>query len=985
MTLASSTANASRRSGKRNRKMKAVSSRSTAILLVAAILGFVVRFEAPVVALALADGNGNDIDDFACGVYVAPSTLPGTGLGMYAGSKGYRAGEMITKTLGDHIVAIPDSKETHSDTGLYDKSSEDMTKYFLWDQYTWNPRAFGINVQHVATRDNEIASPGFGAAANSFMDFVNVEEGGCEFGLLPPEKNNNKKKKKDDNAEEKEDPRVHRSRDPGAGAFTPFHSRKAWAGVDIAPHSEFFVSYGDDWFLDRQWRLGTIPVSGDHQHVEDLWRTFHGRLFGSSPEEGVKRSDDDDDDDEKERHAIYREFWSTFVANGQDIWPDSRIFSAMPGPDDADDVYDRILESSKAEGTYVDAKREKMRRSPEWLAEHGICADSVRIGRSTLPGEQAGHGAFARTRFVEGEAVMAAPLIHIPDRAVLDTFFQHDKMVEHVEEQEEMDRFHPPYYDDDDDDDDDDEDEAFDDANDRVLEKYTLPIGFAKTGHQLLLNYVFGHPDSTMALSPYGPGVQLINHNQTMANVRLDWAQPHRSNHHAELLEESVEHIRKNYPMGSVLGMEVIAIRTIEPGEELFLDYGDEWEAAWRNHVETWTPPEGSEGYVSAIDLNTRPEHVRKPLPNTYRGQLFRERDPETGARKTGPFPPNVRLMMNAAWRNHTLRDLGEDLITDALMWEDYDYDPVEVIYKTGTVDNPYKYEFEDKEIFDSLDEEDREEVIDGYRRYEAKILKKREEALSRGLDDENDDEDRTLYTVVVRTRIEEHDPETLRERSGRPLPTYDRETIEEVPRRGLKFEDLSYTQDQFLPGAFREYIRIPDEIFPEAWRNLRTLLDKKRHYWRYRNPSDPTSRGRAFEIQAGSGDVVGSRSGSDENEDNENENDEDDDMFVDDDKGKNDENDEDELELDLDDVSFFFADKYVENFGEDENAYGGDGGEEDYFFAEERPYAATNADEEEDLPAPWEEEEEEKPRRDRRSRRRRTRTPPPDEFEKDD
>jgi hypothetical protein len=73
-----------------------------------------------------------------------------------------------------------------------------------------------------------VASPGFGAAANSFMDFVNVDEGLPVHSVAQG---------------------LHRSRDPGAGAFTPYHSRKATARNDITLGQELFVSYGDQWYV----------------------------------------------------------------------------------------------------------------------------------------------------------------------------------------------------------------------------------------------------------------------------------------------------------------------------------------------------------------------------------------------------------------------------------------------------------------------------------------------------------------------------------------------------------------------------------------------------------------------------------------------------------------------------------------------------------------------------------------------------------------
>ena len=724
--------------------------------------------------LTSANSDENNDDSFVCGVWLAPSTLPGTGLGMYAGAKGYTKDEMITKLLGDHVVSIPDFKMTHSDTGLYDRNSEDMTKYFLWDQYTWNPAAFGIHFNHISSHDIEIASPGFGAAANSFMDFVNVHEGGTDFGLLHDDDHNYT---------------IHRSKDPGAGAFTPFHTRKAWAKKDIEPHSEFFVSYGNDWFTDRAWRLGTIPVSGDHDKAEHFWRTFNHRFLGRDvfdEEEDEETEDTNSQKSEKAKtpadpveedlKAIHREFWDSIVADySRSAWSESRIMASLP-TDPHSEFYESMLSTP---GGYIVAKQNTMKRDPQWLQEHGTCADAVRIGRSTLPNQQAGHGAFANTRFQEGQVIMGAPLIHIKDKAIFDTYFKHSTQDKFYEETPEDDQeFHKSL-----------EDLDFDEYEKETIHKYDLNIGYQKTGEQLLLNYVFGHRDSTMMLSPYGPGVQLINHNQTLANCKLQWADPKRSNHHPELLEKSVDYINNEFPLGSVLGLEIVATKDIAPNQELFLDYGDEWEQAWQKHVKEWKPTKGADQYVSAIDLNTLPQYANKPIPNWHGGK----NDPS-------PFPRMVRLTMSNAWRDSQLRDKkGDDSITENVMWESYDYEPVVGIYRTGLIQGTT----EDKSS--------------------------------------SSEADNSLYTVIVKApndNLSDEDMEKAKEAAeeeGTDLPTSQRIKVTNVPRRALKFEDLAYTQDQFLENAFREYIRIPDEIFPEAWKNIKTPEEKEAHYWRYR------------------------------------------------------------------------------------------------------------------------------------------------------
>jgi len=43
---------------------------------------------------------------------------------------------------------------------------------------------------------------------------------------------------------------------------------------------------------------------------------------------------------------------------------------------------------------------------------------------------------------------------------------------------------------------------------------------------------------------------------------------------------------------------------------------------------------------------------------------------------------------------------------------------------------------------------------------------------------------------------------------------------LNDVPRQAFKYFDRPYTSDTFLPNAFRHHIGIPDDMFPEAWRN---------------------------------------------------------------------------------------------------------------------------------------------------------------------
>jgi hypothetical protein len=45
---------------------------------------------------------------------------------------------------------------------------------------------------------------------------------------------------------------------------------------------------------------------------------------------------------------------------------------------------------------------------------------------------------------------------------------------------------------------------------------------------------------------------------------------------------------------------------------------------------------------------------------------------------------------------------------------------------------------------------------------------------------------------------------------------------IQQLPHDAFEFSDAPYTADTFLRNAFRHDIRIPDDMFPNAWKNLR-------------------------------------------------------------------------------------------------------------------------------------------------------------------
>ena len=590
-----------------------------------------------------AENNIKSSHSNKCRVWVAKSTLPGSGIGMFAGDYLIKNGDEMMRA-GDHTIPIVDLALHHPT-----KDGEEPF-FFMWNEYTWDDVILGgagstsLGVQSVS-----IASPGFGAIANSFIDFVNVDED-YPVHSVPQE--------------------IHRSKDPGAGAFTYYHSRMSTAMKNIQPGEELFVDYGNEWFLRRQEKLGPIPILGDHKIAFKLFQRYKGKIV--SWEKAEKKTE------------ALKDMWDMFVLDS--AWEESsRAFAALPPKED----YTKM----EAIGL-IKLKQNRMVRSVEWLEENGICADNFYMDSSTL--QQAGHGAFASRFLAKGTAILPIPLIHIPDRNILDMYdLKRGK--------------NKP--------------EAVNETK-RVV-----------VGKQLLLNYCLGHANSTMLLSPYGP--ILVNHNQTLANVRLQWALPERSNHHPEMLKHPVDDFYSE--KSAKLAMEFVALKDIQPGEELFVDYGDEWENAWQEHLRTWKPVPGAEHYISAEQLNNATDHLKTEFE-----QMF------------DPYPGNVGIRFDLAFLQQMKR------------WQ-------LVMKKGGNIQEWKKRE------------SSRENV-------KCEIL--RYSQASNG---------RLLYTAVI------------------PAKDDDKKSrlVEAMPREAFTFVDRPYTSDMFMSNVFRHDIRIPDDIFPSAWKNL--------------------------------------------------------------------------------------------------------------------------------------------------------------------
>lgn len=202
--------------------------------------------------------------------------------------------------------------------------------------------------------------------------------------------------------------------------------------------------------------------------------------------------------------------------------------------------YNRTHISQKELPFYL-AQSNLVRRDVDWIQTHGICIENIRPGQSNLP--HAGRGAFAQLSIPKGDIIVPAPLLTIPNQDSL--------------------RMYPT---------------KINEEGDRVK------IDDTPIGHQLLMNYCFGHTQSKLLLCPQTNAI-LINHCSTRhkegrthtcnhgngPNARVQWASGWDPNT-KDWLQKSMEEIRELTANGQRgLSLEIVATTDIGIGEEVRL------------------------------------------------------------------------------------------------------------------------------------------------------------------------------------------------------------------------------------------------------------------------------------------------------------------------------------------------------------------------------------------------------------------------------
>lgn len=580
----------------------------------------------------------NDI----CGVYFAPSTIPGAGMGMFAGHDTYHPGDIVTES----DLVIPTLElEWHND-------HDDFP--FLWDEYSWAASMFaGMDQEVENSQFVHGCSGGMGAAVNCRLNLVNTEDidDALTMGMSGVS-----------------------SQSPGAGAFTPYYGRSFHATKIIPAGMELYASYGENYFSSRS-GYEMVPLYEDYPMADNLIKQFR---FLQRTNKALVQNDN-----------LVTALWDLIHA----LPYKSRTMYALPT---TLSQVDHVMATGGTKNQYYNESI----RDLDWLQKYGRCMDNMKDGISTIP--SAGRGAFANRFIPKGSVVAPAPLIHIGDRNFLTMY---EALPENEKGKIHRDPSRPYHY-------------------------------------QLLLNYCFGHRESSLLLCPYGHQTALINHSKERVNAKIVWSPFQR---HPEWLNASHHYWYETRHAG--LTFEFVALRDIEEDEEIFLDYGDEWEAAWQNHEANFDPPRRD--YMPAFEMNNQIDLHIKTLD---------EIDYE-GTEGILTFCRNSLVLAALGYRNN--------------------------------------------EELNVVNEEEEEDAEPYYR---------------------------------CRVRFRNHDNSYIAELVHRETVTHEsggwdihydfvKYVLFDVPRDIFYFRDAPYTRDHYQFWSFRHDMRIPDDIFPDAWRDLRSRM----------------------------------------------------------------------------------------------------------------------------------------------------------------
>jgi len=510
---------------------------------------------------------------------------------------------------------------------------------------------------------------------------------------------------------------VDRNSSPGLGAFSYTLGRDFVAKRNVKAGEEIFLNYGycKRSKQSRSWEE-TMYMPEDFQEASRIVKMFEP--FGPMPlpQNNVSLANLID----SKSNAIPRHVYDILPKTEKDL---ESILAA---------VNEHAFDPDLAEKALLQAlaRRVLEPKSVDWIRKNGICLEQLVPKKSTLP--DAGLGGFAQFGVKKDEIIVPAPVLQVVDKNILKLYKRDVNVL-------------------------------------KDPEAYEIGTG-------LIMNYCFGHPKSSMLLCPLTSAV-LLNHCSSRTkecgpdgpNAAVRWSSGWDAPSY-EWRNKTLEEIEQ-HPW-RVLSLEVIATRDIAPGEEVFIDYGVEWEKAWADHVNHWKSPDVPPGFLTAQEANLQ----EGPIPETFiSGDLRKTVD--------HPYLFTACQYITSGTDSHGSRYSSPNpdwpKLTDKEILAQYSSDGAKHVYST------------DKGYAKHSD----------YSHWPCTVLYPEKEE--------------GKYMVRIHQSPFRKVDEAVWHKNGVPriLTNFSQESIHYF----VKPESA----DQMLPGVFRHPIGIPDGLYPDHWLNV--------------------------------------------------------------------------------------------------------------------------------------------------------------------
>lgn len=338
------------------------------------------------------------------------------------------------------------------------------------------------------------------------------------------------------------------------GTSSPYYNMTMIASTDIPKGMELFANFGDVW----------------DDYKEDLYEQAISRWDYITADKILKRMHDylakyEKELNKKDLGLEMVEFMRESILGPHHGRRAKTVRSLLPA------TPKKVKEAVDVGGSFL-FRNQDMIKSQEWLETSGFCVDTLEVKPST--NNKAGFGAFATRDFKEGDRIAVSPMILIQDRSLLRMY----KIVD-----------------------------TFDEDGKKAGLEFDMeqPIG-----EQIALNYAFGHPESSILFLPTAPYVAYINHDSAAFNAYIDWSDHDDLSSKDDLASTPLNDLKENRPQLSLI-FQITALSDIKKGDEIFMNYGDDWEAAWSEYERTQT--ENGAWPLHAMDAAQ--EYIDRPYP----------------------------------------------------------------------------------------------------------------------------------------------------------------------------------------------------------------------------------------------------------------------------------------------------------------------------------------------------------------------------------